>query len=746
MAMNSVIKIPRIDCLGVFRNFTWPEGLPEFSRYNLIYGWNGSGKTLLSRVFADLQKGSPPNCKDIRIKLSTGEAVCGNDFPDASSNMMIRVFNRDFMQETVYETKNLIRPIFVLGETAKAKQQELEAISDAIDIKRKDIQHKEQESNTTQRRLEEICTEGALKVSTILQIPGRQYERGHFRRDIQTIIEGGDYLINILNDEEAIRLTSIIQSEPRTAINTIDFSFSSHEYIFEIAREICGTSVASTIIEALREHTDINLWVEEGLRLHKVHNSRTCLFCNQELPSDRIQQLDAHFSKEYEDLVTKITDLIANVRNILESARSSSYPDPELLYPDLRERYVEALNQLNDMRTSFIQKLVELIEILERKRGNPFLDLGDTVPQFSIGDEPIENINDIIAGHNNRVENHQEEVDATKAKLKKHIISTRVEEYRRLENEQEALEEETNRLGIEIQELQARNRELERDLREHRRPAEELNQELASYLGHDELQFEIEETGYRIVRNGETAEALSEGEKTAIAFLYFLKSLDDKDFDLSNGIVVIDDPVSSLDSASLYYAFGFMKDRINDAGQVFVLTHNFLFFRQVKDWFKYHNKKNKDSAKFYMLEVKRDEELRNSCLLKLDPLLYDYESEYHYLFSKVYRASNTEDESGLEQYYYLPNIIRRLLEAFLEFKVPGKGGLYERLGGIDSNAARRERIRRFCETHSHSGVIDAPEQDPVILGEASSIARDVMELFEMNDLKHYKGMLELIGA
>ncbi len=40
----------------------------------------------------------------------------------------------------------------------------------------------------------------------------------------------------------------------------------------------------------------------------------------------------------------------------------------------------------------------------------------------------------------------------------------------------------------------------------------------------------------------------SEGERTAIAFLYFLKSLQDKSFDLANGIVVIDDPVSSLDA------------------------------------------------------------------------------------------------------------------------------------------------------------------------------------------------------
>ena len=68
-------------------------------------------------------------------------------------------------------------------------------------------------------------------------------------------------------------------------------------------------------------------------------------------------------------------------------------------------------------------------------------------------------------------------------------------------------------------------RHKERAILEHRRPAEELNRELHLYLGHSELQFDVKETGYEITRNGVRAESLSEGEKTAIALLYFLKSL-----------------------------------------------------------------------------------------------------------------------------------------------------------------------------------------------------------------------------
>ena len=58
--------------------------------------------------------------------------------------------------------------------------------------------------------------------------------------------------------------------------------------------------------------------------------------------------------------------------------------------------------------------------------------------------------------------------------------------------------------------------------------------------------------------------------------------------------------------------------------------------------------------------------------VKLDPLLRDYQSEYHYLFKMVLdrlvreKTEGGETEEGLERYTNcMPNIARRLLEAFL---------------------------------------------------------------------------------
>ena len=261
----------------------------------------------------------------------------------------------------------------------------------------------------------------------------------------------------------------------------------------------------------------------------------------------------------------------------------------------------------------------------------------------------------------------------------------------------------------EVDRLQGEIAQLEQEIVEHRRPAAELNEDLRKYLGHGELQLEVKDTGYEITRGGEPAQSLSEGEVTAVALLYFLKSLDDRRFDASNGVVVLDDPVSSLDTNSLFLAFGFIRERTQYAGQLFILTHNCSFFRNVKNWL--HNmpgqRKSKVSnrpARLYMLEWQfaTNTGQRLSTLRQLDPLLEWYESEYHYLFARIFLESQNT-QTTLSENYVLPNMARRLLEGFLAFRMPQTSGdLWRKLKNVKFDEAMKTRILRFVNTHSHS--------------------------------------------
>ncbi|MFO0708997.1 MAG: AAA family ATPase [Sandaracinus sp.] len=306
-------------------------------------------------------------------------------------------------------------------------------------------------------------------------------------------------------------------------------------------------------------------------------------------------------------------------------------------------------------------------------------------------------------------------------------------------------------------EVQARIDAIERAILEHRRPAEELTEELRAYLGRDELRFELKGSGYALTRHGQPVSHLSEGERTAIAFLYFLKSLEDKTFDLANGLVVIDDPVASLDGNALVSAFAFLRERTQRAGQLIVLTHSFAFFRLVKSWFQQLPQQRspypkKRPARFFHLRTRRhDDGTRASELGELDPLLLEQDSEYEYLFKRVYDEAHRTDVAPMEQHYGLPHVARRLLEAFLAFRLPEMSGddLGTRLDRVVEisgfDPLEKTRLLRLFDAYTHASAIGGGEHDLSLLAEIQPALLDLLELMEKADPAHVEGLKRLLA-
>ncbi|MBX5463366.1 MAG: AAA family ATPase, partial [Steroidobacteraceae bacterium] len=198
----------------------------------------------------------------------------------------------------------------------------------------------------------------------------------------------------------------------------------------------------------------------------------------------------------------------------------------------------------------------------------------------------------------------------------------------------------------------------------------------------------------------------------------------------------------------LYLAFGFIRNRTQDAGQLFVLTHNFQFFREVRNWFDYENKRNNKNspARFYMLDRVHGVNPRCTTLRTLHPLLERYKSEYHYLFACVHRAANATGQTPLEQNYHLPNVARRLLEMFLAFRRPQvPEGLWHKLKEVIFDEAKKVRIYRFVQMHSHGAPLGESEHDSTLLGEAPAVLTDLLELMKSEDPQHFRAMEGLVG-
>ena len=782
-----ITRISRIRGYRLFRDYSWPaDGLPDFGRYNLIFGWNGTGKTTLSGLFSYLQKKQPVTEGDVQFLIDKNAVNGGN--LDTATLPPVRVFNRDTVNRVVFENPaHELPPIYVLGEDSAVKQEEINGLkNDIASLKQREAELRDSKS-TQEGSFETWCSDRALSIKNLLTAPGggryNNYNKADFKRAADKLLSASPEPMP-LSAEEREKYVAAKSGRPLEKLSSQSIDYPDLHSLTKEVGEILEKCVLSRALDELVADPPVSSWVEQGLVLHTgEHSSEACRFCNQPLPAERLSRLQDHFNDEFQRFTRGIDGLISKVASAKAAFAAFKPPSKGLLYPHLVKEYEKKVGEHSTQSLMVNVYLDALDAALRAKRNEPFKALElhhfltsksppdqppgtlETILQIimtgfshisaKLGRDACVRINAIIDEHNKYTANYAAEVERSRVSLEEDEVLQSLNEYRRRRDDIRGAELDLSAVGDSIRSADDKISELERDIRSHRKTADELNKEMAAYLGRDELRFEPKETGYTISRNGEPAVHLSEGERTAVAFMYFLKSLSGEDFDMKNGVVVVDDPVSSLDANSLYSAFGFMKSRTQHVGQLFVLTHNFTFFRQVKNWFNYIEKLNGRKpvpsklkhVRFYMMRPHVVDGARSAHITVLDDLLHEYESEYHYLFRTVYEAAHNGAGAPLKDYYVLPNTGRRLLETVLAFKRPEKSGeLYQQLLGVDGfDEAKKARIIRFTNTYSHNGQIDDPEHDLSVLAETPEILRDVLALVEYVDPEHYRGMVQSVA-
>jgi wobble nucleotide-excising tRNase len=777
-----ITRINRIRNHRIFRDFSWPAELSDFARFNVIYGWNGAGKTTLSNLFLHLQKKQPMFEGEIEFRFGQNN-ISGADL-GSSILPSVKVFNRAFVRAALFETAGQqFSPIYYLGEENVETQKQIEELKSQCDKAQKQLAITASNKQRAENALDNFSIAQAKIIREALnssgQNPYNNYDKRGFINKASKLTPT-NYTANILDTQKKIKLREKLVGKPKDRIASLEAEYPNLISLTDIARSVLSRSIVSNTIERLAANPTLAAWVQQGLELHQAkNNSDSCEFCGQPIPANRIRHLESHFNDEFKEFQNELADSIEKIDNAKLQLNLVRPPESTLFYEHLVDDLKKEITTIGQHRWYVDSYLDALKKALVVKKESPFqaVDLLQYVgyeadpaepkgfwgATFSIlvngvsnfaaikGQQAVQQINAIIDEHNSLTDNFQKEIESARTALENSYVAETYQEF--VTKNSAVANAESERLIAErfVKTCQSKIVELEREVVQHRRPAEQLNAEIRAYLGRDELTFAIHENGYTITRHGKPAGNLSEGEKTAIAFLYFLKSLQDKSFDISNGVVVIDDPVSSLDANSLYSAFGYMKERTKDVGQLFVLTHNFAFFRQVKNWFNHlPGQKKKDladrPARYYMLQAAIHDGNRTATLAKLDPMLHEHESEYHYLFKRVRDESLKANQNGaIEECYGMPNVARRLLEGFLAFRHPNKpSDLQQQLNQVDFDHAKKSRILRFLHTYSHHGHIADPEHDLSILSETPKVLANVLELIEAVDKGHYDGMVAAI--
>lgn len=383
-----------------------------------------------------------------------------------------------------------------------------------------------------------------------------------------------------------------------------------------------------------------------------------------------------------------------------------------------------------------------------------------------------------IVRYNAEVDDQDSRKQIASERIRAYYCSRYARDYYRADRNLSAVESEQSSLIDEERQVLAELTSLQNVSGDPVPSAESLNRRVADLIGRDELRFEIEGDHYLVTRNGGPATRLSEGEQTAITFVHFIEMVE---VDIANGgtpIVVVDDPVSSLDERIQYGVASVLKALMTSwdvqsgkltasaVAQLFILTHSFDFFRYLVCSLPKDGSLGPMSV-YEILSVNNSGQRHPALVdwLVLGKGLkgrMEVFSSYHHAFGLLGRCLINPARGGLDgivdlQLLY-PNLARRLLEQFLAFKYPNNATKFSKAVEEAANDVRGNCVNGAACSSDVENTISVCEnivlpatnagshnRMPTTVGANSGqqldiLIRQVFHFIYLVDSSHFSGM------
>mgnify|MGYP002521504309 CR=1 FL=1 len=762
-------KIHNIKHLGIFEDYDADKALSDFTQRNIIYGWNYSGKTTLSRLISYLDKDKPIDVDysnvEFDVELEDGMHITQKN--RLSSPCKTIVFNSDFIKENLHfdSSDDKIEGIkFAVGEVGTIHAQ-IKKIETYIE-KAKGIIDRNTSYIQQYNSILSGFTMVAKNLTELLGL-GRNFNKANVSAYISEWETNTlpDYLISPI-EEDKIRVTATTQ-KTGSLIDLKTEPIVKYGYLCDKVKGILVT-VPEHFNEdkLLSSDKDLYNWGKTGWNLYRQRPQLTkCAFCGGEITQEgRIKELNAYYTNEAAKLKSNIEQLkeeIIEEKRLFKTLAWSVRSDNDTTIT-LRQDYSIAKQNYHQVYANYAALLDKLIEELDDKYNSSlfiakeFSDIDDSAHDKML--QWITSVKQIFLDSNSAINSFNELQTQAKEQYKKHYIAKYLidHDYRKVKFQKDIEEYWRIKLEQAIIEKEKELMVLQNKLSSIDKGKEEINTLIEKFLHREDLSVEVTEDQYFILkRGGKTAKHLSDGERTAIAFSHFivlLKSLRDNN-KLKDYVVFIDDPISSLDANhiaqvySLIISFFFQKGQIPNqpdtigilSQQLFIATHNFEFFSFINKAKVFRN--NKLNRRFYIFRTGN-----NTSLITNMPKCYaDYNSEYVYLFSEINKAKVIKDglnEGELfpeDNFYILPNVIRRFLEIYTLIKLPGnKGEIDDRIKDLMGDSVNELKI---LHNFSHFTSFERTTKHNELLSNIPDILDDVYKLLN-KDPQHLKSLEE----
>lgn len=769
----------------IFRDWSPGPDFMGFSDINLIYANNGSGKSTLASLL------SPTRSPDA---WEAGVSIQVSDFGTAETRAVVSpqdalwdrvsVFNKDYVADCFDFSIGEATALLAIGKENANREKELRAartrlddLSGLADSLAKETKQKQAVPNAILKGI------GTLVTSTLGGVDG--YGRGYDARVVAKRLPSAmspDERAIFEPEEEIAKAQSMFLKEVELPLVPLTKPLSITTINAVLARV-----PTARVIDALATRPEHSAWVQQGLDLHK--EAIVCLFCSGELSHERLEALNRHFDSSTRELQNDLQLLIKEIETLTGSLGKlpALFPESGLLYPEFRKEHDRLRKALDVQVQEDVKELGALRKILNQKLQN--LHVVITLPErwldisFAIPD--VSQLINLLTTHNDRSSRFEAVRKTACQRLEAFWIGEQQEAYTEALDEAKHATRAVEHNARAINETRSVITALENAELDPAPPAQWLNQRLHTLLGRSDIRVEpVEGNRYAIYRHGEPALHLSEGECTALALLYFVRSLNTGGRSRRNQIIVIDDPVSSLDENFTIGASSLLWSELvqpsvcscgapldcscgqsptRDCGQVFLMTHNFELFRIWSNQLdRLQPRIMKQGRRFKILELQAQSKRAEVGVARRVPTWRDWgsdqsrdhkalrtrlRSEYHYLF---WRTASTliscqgdpTIEHEMDAAIILPNVCRRMLEGFLSFKFPALMGDFrlQMQAAIDhvDDGLTRQRLVTYLHQYSHQERVETTRG--VNRPEAVSVLHAVFELIRNHDAEHFADM------
>lgn len=731
-----MIKKILINKLGRFNNFNF-NGVDDFKRFNVLYGWNYSGKTTLSRAFMVFDNKKIPEYYDdgfdFTLEKTDGSNLSPNSETDRN-NLQTKVFNSDYVENNLFFKDTGASNILVLAENAQETMSKIEQLTTEIKSSIANIAKFKTQQAENKTYLEDRRTEEARKIKENLHCT---FTASTFLKYERKLKEENSIETHIIeNDDELCKKRSVAIAEKNK--ENIEQIPLLPVIDIEKLKELLNETVSITApLTRLSNNKEAEKWVREGLVLH--NDADVCFYCGQPLNETIINELNAHFDKRYNDFITKIETQQSSIKPI--SSFNDILPDTAKFYDQFENKYLKDKENLEELRKQYNKVVKQIQQLLSNKLKSVTQPINfDIDYDFTTLNTQIQKINDgVIKEHNTFNENFDKQKEIALEELSGHYVAEII-----VGKDYTSAEKAMNDAGIgikkttkEIEEKEKEKKVLEAQISESVAGAEKVNTILKRlFMGKTEIELAqkspIETEKYILKRNGQPAHHLSEGEKTAISFAHFLASLESKDLVDKYGeiILYIDDPISSLDNNHIYAVFAEIdrlrhEDNKRKYKQLFISTHNYHLFRLLTE---------RDEKHIGVYYVKRNR--NDSVIENFSKSILQQKSEYTFLFNQIKKYIDNSNEDD----YIIGHFLRRFLEIFATYKNPTKCDLRTRILQIvdlkteyKTNETLLQAVYKTVNEESHTYITN----EVINNGSIKNTAEAVLEFVKMVDPDQY---------